>query len=273
MYDPRLGKFLSVDPLTADYPMLTPYRFSSNNPIYFLDLDGLVENPYRYSDPMGYLWEGFGDAIYSWAKWMDRAVTVGYREEVTYQRKIGSDDAAEVKMSVTHVNNVSYSLNLTSILSAGEQNNRISIPYRPESLPPLLTHRKESSTVITDVKVTVEYRGVDGSVSVSKDERNNVTRVEVGASVDKTIGLMEVESGAAVRVGSNGTVRGKLFSSLSSGGASVGITFLSELKMQNGRVDALDVRIEVPFSVEFSQGVQKIKPTIVPYINVNLLPD
>jgi RHS repeat-associated protein len=41
IYDPRLGKFLSVDPLTKEYPFLTPYQFSSNRPIDGVDLDGM----------------------------------------------------------------------------------------------------------------------------------------------------------------------------------------------------------------------------------------
>jgi RHS repeat-associated protein len=41
IYDPRIGKFLSVDPITSQYPSLTPYQFSSNSPIANIDLDGL----------------------------------------------------------------------------------------------------------------------------------------------------------------------------------------------------------------------------------------
>ncbi|NLU92484.1 RHS repeat-associated core domain-containing protein [Chitinophaga sp. Ak27] len=41
IYDPRIGKFLSVDPITKSYPMLTPYQFASNTPIQAIDLDGL----------------------------------------------------------------------------------------------------------------------------------------------------------------------------------------------------------------------------------------
>ena len=41
IYDPRLGKFLSVDPITADYAELTPYQFASNTPIQAIDQDGL----------------------------------------------------------------------------------------------------------------------------------------------------------------------------------------------------------------------------------------
>lgn len=40
VYDPRIGKFLSVDPLTKSYPMLTPYQYASNTPISSIDLDG-----------------------------------------------------------------------------------------------------------------------------------------------------------------------------------------------------------------------------------------
>lgn len=41
IYNPRIGKFLSVDPLTRSYPELTPYQFASNRPIEATDLDGL----------------------------------------------------------------------------------------------------------------------------------------------------------------------------------------------------------------------------------------
>lgn len=41
IYNPRIGKFLSVDPLTPKYPELTPYQFASNRPIDGIDLDGL----------------------------------------------------------------------------------------------------------------------------------------------------------------------------------------------------------------------------------------
>jgi RHS repeat-associated protein len=41
IYDPRAGRFLSVDPLMNKYPDLTPYQFSSNSPISGVDRDGL----------------------------------------------------------------------------------------------------------------------------------------------------------------------------------------------------------------------------------------
>ncbi|MES2382897.1 MAG: RHS repeat-associated core domain-containing protein, partial [Bacteroidota bacterium] len=40
IYDSRLGKWLSVDPLQMDYPWLSPYNFCANNPIFYIDPDG-----------------------------------------------------------------------------------------------------------------------------------------------------------------------------------------------------------------------------------------
>jgi len=46
-YDDRGSRFLSVDPMSRKYPWYTPYQFSGNSPIKFIDLDGLepANNP------------------------------------------------------------------------------------------------------------------------------------------------------------------------------------------------------------------------------------
>lgn len=45
IYDGRIGKFLSVDPLTPEYPWYTPYQFAGNMPIANIDLDGAEPMP------------------------------------------------------------------------------------------------------------------------------------------------------------------------------------------------------------------------------------
>jgi len=55
-YNPKLGRFFSVDPITAEYPWYTPYQFAGNKPIQAIDIDGLEEyevtswmkNGYKY---------------------------------------------------------------------------------------------------------------------------------------------------------------------------------------------------------------------------------
>ncbi|HEY3402434.1 MAG TPA: RHS repeat-associated core domain-containing protein [Ohtaekwangia sp.] len=44
IYNPAIAKFLSVDPLTKNYPWYTPYQFAGNKPIWKIDLDGAEED-------------------------------------------------------------------------------------------------------------------------------------------------------------------------------------------------------------------------------------
>jgi len=53
IYDPRLGRFLSVDPLEDEYPWYTPYQFAGNTPIQALDLDGLEPQDFRSNGTTG----------------------------------------------------------------------------------------------------------------------------------------------------------------------------------------------------------------------------
>ncbi|GIK68936.1 MAG: hypothetical protein BroJett020_02310 [Bacteroidota bacterium] len=50
IYDPRLGRWLSVDPLAVKYPFASPYNFALNTPIQAVDPDGedvIFVNGYR----------------------------------------------------------------------------------------------------------------------------------------------------------------------------------------------------------------------------------
>ncbi|MBC9914074.1 RHS repeat domain-containing protein [Chitinophaga varians] len=51
VYDPRIGKFLSVDPLTANYPDLGAYTYAADNPIRLIDVQGMGP-----SDPPDQSW-------------------------------------------------------------------------------------------------------------------------------------------------------------------------------------------------------------------------
>lgn len=56
IYDTRIGRFLSVDPLYKSFAMLTPYQFASNTPIAAIDLDGLeakIVTTYSYINSKG----------------------------------------------------------------------------------------------------------------------------------------------------------------------------------------------------------------------------
>lgn len=62
IYDSRLGRFLSVDPLTKEYPKFTPYSFASNAPIHAIDVEGLESSAdLDMNDPNVHI-------MYQWSK-------------------------------------------------------------------------------------------------------------------------------------------------------------------------------------------------------------
>ena len=48
VYDPRVGRFMSIDPLQKKFPELSPYQFASNGPISNMDLDGRESYWYKF---------------------------------------------------------------------------------------------------------------------------------------------------------------------------------------------------------------------------------
>jgi RHS repeat-associated protein len=40
-YDPTIGRFFGIDPITEEYHYITPYQFASNNPVWKVEIEGL----------------------------------------------------------------------------------------------------------------------------------------------------------------------------------------------------------------------------------------
>ncbi|MCC5924559.1 MAG: RHS repeat-associated core domain-containing protein [Crocinitomicaceae bacterium] len=51
-YDPRVGRWLSVDPLAHEFPWSSPYVVFDNNPIYYVDPDGQKPIPPKFTLPL-----------------------------------------------------------------------------------------------------------------------------------------------------------------------------------------------------------------------------
>jgi RHS repeat-associated protein len=64
MLDPRIGRWLALDPLAARYTSLSPYNFVANSPLAFIDPDGKRIKPHSSKDKakiLGFLTKEFGD--------------------------------------------------------------------------------------------------------------------------------------------------------------------------------------------------------------------
>jgi len=120
IYDPRLGRFLSVDPLTKSYPWYTPYQFAGNKPIWAVDLDGLEEakstsaavnaGVQQYVDEKREQAQSAGNLFTSWEPWKKLAnygkdwvrTVTGDREAIRRVNRKTTDALTGVSMSLAH---------------------------------------------------------------------------------------------------------------------------------------------------------------------------
>ncbi|MDO9184692.1 MAG: RHS repeat-associated core domain-containing protein [Bacteroidia bacterium] len=81
IYDPRLGRFLSVDPITKKYPELTPYQFASNSPIWGVDWDGLELRIYTETKGTGHTFitvqDGDDVIVYTYGRFANSDASTG----------------------------------------------------------------------------------------------------------------------------------------------------------------------------------------------------
>jgi RHS repeat-associated protein len=96
VYDPRLGKFLSVDPITKDYPWYSPYQFAGNTSIQAIDLDGLEPSPVAkaYGDD-SYRFTTAAITMLSWVSGVDEETLAN--TEITSRKKFPSMPWTSIK--------------------------------------------------------------------------------------------------------------------------------------------------------------------------------
>ncbi len=78
MYDPRIGRFFAIDPLTTDYPWNSPYAFSENRVIDGIELEGLEVVLVNQKDDAGIYQAGIGNKDKSAIHIFTHGATTGF---------------------------------------------------------------------------------------------------------------------------------------------------------------------------------------------------
>ena len=50
MYDPQIGRFTGVDPISDQFPHVSTYNYAENEPIANIDLHGLQKYPFHKAE-------------------------------------------------------------------------------------------------------------------------------------------------------------------------------------------------------------------------------
>ncbi|MGX5816614.1 RHS repeat domain-containing protein [Chitinophaga lutea] len=121
VYDPRIGKFLSVDPLFKGYPWNSTYAYAENSPILYNDLDGLEKIHYKYFKEDGksvlkvlrtedfteWQWSPGGTGMTNW--WLWKSVKNPRVEHVLHQDREGTWEKFDQVQFVTYDETWTYS--------------------------------------------------------------------------------------------------------------------------------------------------------------------
>jgi RHS repeat-associated protein len=107
-YDPQTGRFVQIDPLTDDYPLLSPYQYATCDPVNNIDVDGLFT---EIATTAGAI------------KTLQEVVVVGYRATKTATSLINiaiNVTSVTIKVAVAAIDIINSS---TSTVQVGQQTN------------------------------------------------------------------------------------------------------------------------------------------------------
>jgi len=176
IFDSRLGRWLSLDPLAAKYPFASPYNFGLDNPILFIDPDGREVkkggggNPYGTSNPLAFLARGFANLFAAGFNAVDEVT--GGTSTVSFGQFDKTSFGLESKNFEATINQISSDNTSVSLkdyfLSYGENG---------------VTNSQEVKESV-EVKGKGKVQGIPTFVSVTLDD-NGVSTYSLGAGTDE----------------------------------------------------------------------------------------
>lgn len=176
IYDRRIGRFLSEDPLTKEYPELTPYQFAGNTPIWATDLDGLEPN---YTSPQQVLYEYGAGVSQALGNAWDRFTGLFSSNKTEIDRPVNNSGTSIV---TTRETTVRAGGNMESWIMAGRYSTN-------NTMPKLKLSNFFSIETKTDSKVEVKQTTQAGNV-----KWENKVNVD-GSSVETKVTVQNVKLG------------------------------------------------------------------------------
>ena len=180
-YDPQIGRFTQLDPLTDDYPLLTPYQYASCDPITNIDVDGLEGCP-SVGGMTGYIGK-VGSSLGRGAGILQEVSKVGplintLNAGLNIANTSTQRNIVKQQIASDVVNNRFTSYNVSESTKPNSQKPVESLPRIQNEFRPAISTPAEKARAERNAAIRAANGGYDDSYFLEKIKRENIEAVE-----------------------------------------------------------------------------------------------
>ncbi len=195
-HDPQIGRFIEIDPLSADYVYNSTYAFSENKVTNHVELEGLE------ASPAAYLQAACGQITTALANTVDRVASFFTKSEAEFEMQNPSNPSNSQVTTLTST--TTFGTNLLGFVqhSAGPGATVSNGPslFKAETKTELKVENKQTATVNNLGTVTLK-QSIDGSSQEAKgDFKLNFRKIPITLSVTGSQNFATGEDKVKVRV-------------------------------------------------------------------------